>query len=115
MIIDEIHQTIVSIQAEILQILVDTVSIIHRMKVKRRFTGIRPAILNLGPRVGAGQVGQDLARKGSLTTLRGVPTHLSRPLVSRNGKRARRRGKIVARFIRIEPASSRPYPCWMSN
>ncbi len=34
MIIDEIHQTIVSIQAEILQILVDTVPIIHRMKVK---------------------------------------------------------------------------------
>ncbi len=54
-------------------------------------------------------------RTGSRPTLRGVPTHLFRPLVRRNRKRARRRGRIVAWFIPIELASSRPYPHWLSN
>ena len=72
-------------------------------------TNLRADMLNLRPFVGVGQVGQDVGPAGNLFS------HLSRPLVSRNRKRARRRGRIISWFTSIEPASSRPYHHWLLN
>ena len=56
--------------------------------------------------LGAGQVGQDVTGTESLAS------HLSRPLMNRNGKRARRRGNIVARSSALNPR--RPAPTLVS-